>query len=72
MAGNPVPKDIPDTKEEEGRGACSLPEGWSVPVLVAISIYPEEKNPKGGNCLVGKLEELGTMGSVINYLILLK
>lgn len=43
VAGSPVPKDILDTKNKEGRGACSLPKGWPVHILVGISVYPEEK-----------------------------
>lgn len=41
VAGSPMPKDIPDTKKEEGRGF--LPKSWSVHVLIVTSIYPEEK-----------------------------
>lgn len=46
VAGSPVPKDSLDTKNKEGRGACSLPKGWPVHILVGISVYPEEKRNK--------------------------
>lgn len=70
-AGSPIAKDVLDTMKKEGKGTFSLLKGWSVHVLVSISIYAEENRNKQLNCLVGKLEELGTVGSVINYLILL-
>jgi len=46
MASSPIPKDVPDTKKEEGSSACSLPKACSVHVQVAISICPEKKRKK--------------------------
>lgn len=44
-------------KEERGLEVLlPFPKGWSVHILVAIPIYPEEKRNKQGNCLMGKLK----------------
>lgn len=69
-AGSPESKGIPDAKKEEDRGTSCFPKGWSVRVLMTITIYPEGKKSKQGNWLVGKLGKLGTVGPVTNYLIL--
>lgn len=62
----PCPKDILDTKKKEGRAASQRLASTHSGCNFYLS---RRKRNKQGNCLMGKLKELGMVGDVVNYLI---